>query len=684
MAVNQFFDRERVNTLPTIGLKAGTRYDLNVGGNKFKTFVVSDGLQLIMESGAEFIEKDTVVELRAISSKEIWSIQQGYYKGIRLHGYYDKGDTPAPIDYFLSSTSEDDNGGSVFKIGNVKFKHNFIEKINVKYFGAKGDGVTNNTGFIQNAIDSLNKGVIYIPTGTFIVTSLRLKSNIEITGDGKGRSIIKRDPTIDVPYWNNTPSLKRLSNIFTNWRYEGSWAENISINNITIDGSLDEVDLSNTSNMAPAWANIELCLVTNVNIYNIESKNSIGDGFRANGCDNIILNESLFYNNGYYVDGFSKNAVSFRGREYIDQTAQTILVAGSVIMTNCKVDKCVDEALIVYRMGNCIVSNNTFKNVGEYFLEFYGDNAGEDSDTKLVISNNVMENNGSVAMSFGDSNFTVNVLVSNNIFKNIGKYTERPVQQSNPSFIRSIYSKTNLIVKDNIFESDSIRIGNGFIVSGKIVLDSNIIKLSADNRVQSTLVSLTNIEKAIIKNNSISSSYDSIVIYIRNETIDIDVVEVSGNNITTNSTIAPGNSGVVQISKPTAATNVYKNIAIINNIINHLNGNGVNISSGSFTNLSILGNIINASYRGVNINSAVVVTKFVYNNNSVTETITTPIAIPYIKGNTNNLRKYGNTSQRPDLSLLEVGDSYIDSTLSNKVIYKLNNTTWIDSSGATV
>lgn len=176
MATNQAYKEYRVNDLPTSGLVAGDRYYLNVGGDKYQTYIVSDTVQLVKESGAEFIEKDTMAQFRAITTKEIESIQKGYYKGVRLNGYYTKGDTPAPINYNVSGTPEADDGGGVIKVSGIKFEHKFAGSPDLRYFGAI---YNDSSKTIENAT-AIVKALKY--SSTIIVDEdLRLGTEIDLT-----------------------------------------------------------------------------------------------------------------------------------------------------------------------------------------------------------------------------------------------------------------------------------------------------------------------------------------------------------------------------------------------------------------------------------------------------------------------------------------------------------------------
>lgn len=68
----------------------------------------------------------------------------------------------------------------------------YFGEVNIKQLGAKGDGATDDTTKFTLAT---NKGVnIYVPEGTFMVSSIVLQSNETIKGDGWSKSYIKSIP----------------------------------------------------------------------------------------------------------------------------------------------------------------------------------------------------------------------------------------------------------------------------------------------------------------------------------------------------------------------------------------------------------------------------------------------------------------------------------------------------------
>ena len=101
----------------------------------------------------------------------------------------------------------------------------FTDTISVKDFGAEGDGSTNDTTAIQNA---LNQGAVdgvsvYLPAGTYMVhNTIRIPSNTHLYGSGE-KSIIKMNKDID-----NITTLVRTGE-------RNDKRKNIVIENMTLD-----------------------------------------------------------------------------------------------------------------------------------------------------------------------------------------------------------------------------------------------------------------------------------------------------------------------------------------------------------------------------------------------------------------------------------------------------------------
>ena len=66
--------------------------------------------------------------------------------------------------------------------------------LNVKDFGAKGDGAANDTAAIQSAVDKAKAdggGIVYIPDGTYILDFVNIGKNTILQGESKDKTILK-------------------------------------------------------------------------------------------------------------------------------------------------------------------------------------------------------------------------------------------------------------------------------------------------------------------------------------------------------------------------------------------------------------------------------------------------------------------------------------------------------------
>ena len=79
--------------------------------------------------------------------------------------------------YSLYVKAEDEAGALSKASNTIKFTTKSLGKVlNIKEFGAKGDGVTLNTRAIQKAINACPKGgTVLIPAGTFLSGAIFLK-----------------------------------------------------------------------------------------------------------------------------------------------------------------------------------------------------------------------------------------------------------------------------------------------------------------------------------------------------------------------------------------------------------------------------------------------------------------------------------------------------------------------------
>lgn len=97
--------------------------------------------------------------------------------------------------YFSYIPMVDTDGNNYNILVNSKKTNDLLPFISVKSYGAKGDGVTDDTNAIKSALNELVPavgGTIYFPTGTYIISeTILIGGNVTIYGDGVFNSLIK-------------------------------------------------------------------------------------------------------------------------------------------------------------------------------------------------------------------------------------------------------------------------------------------------------------------------------------------------------------------------------------------------------------------------------------------------------------------------------------------------------------
>ena len=178
---------------------------------------------------------------------------------------------------------------------------------NVQNFGAKGDGITDDTAAIQSAIDAAaaaGGGQVYMPTGTYIVSGgvepsdgcLMLKSNVYLYGDGMGATTVK------VADGSDTKITGVIRSAY------GEETHDFGVSNLTIDGNRDH-----TTGKIDGWFNGyipgQAGYDSNVTLDSVEIKDCSGYGFDPHEQTvNMVIKNSVSHGNG--LDGFVADFLS--------------------------------------------------------------------------------------------------------------------------------------------------------------------------------------------------------------------------------------------------------------------------------------------------------------------------------------------------------------------------------------
>ena len=120
-------------------------------------------------------------------------------------GYYADGDGGGGDFYWDAASVEADNGGTIIQVTGIttgRWKRIYNGAVNVKWFGAKGDGVTDDSVAIQSAVLATSKNnALEFPYGKFRLTDeVILNKPITIKGSSQGNILEGYDTTDNGSY----------------------------------------------------------------------------------------------------------------------------------------------------------------------------------------------------------------------------------------------------------------------------------------------------------------------------------------------------------------------------------------------------------------------------------------------------------------------------------------------------
>lgn len=170
--------------------------------------------------------------------------------------------------------------------------------VNIRDFGAKGDGATVDTKAINDAIDAAAKkggGTVYFPAGTYLSYSIHLQSNISLYLD-QGSILLAADTSAGGKYDDAEPNewgdkFQYQDYGHSHWHNSLVWGENL--NNISILGTgiINGKGLTRFASARRPGGNkaIALKLCRNVNLKDFTILNGGHFGILATGVDNFTI-----------------------------------------------------------------------------------------------------------------------------------------------------------------------------------------------------------------------------------------------------------------------------------------------------------------------------------------------------------------------------------------------------------
>jgi len=198
----------------------------------------------------------------------------------------------------------------------------FASFYNVKDYGAKGDGKQIDSPAINRAIEEASQnggGTIFLPAGTYLSYSIRLKSNITLYLDA-GCTLLAAYPEEASGYDIAEENEHNKFQDFGHSHWENSLIWGIDLEYITIcgQGIIDGRGLTREESRLPGVGNkaVSLKLCKNVIIKDVTMVNCGHFALLATGVDNMTINNVKVDTNR---DGFDRLLIPKKRRDMISQ-----------------------------------------------------------------------------------------------------------------------------------------------------------------------------------------------------------------------------------------------------------------------------------------------------------------------------------------------------------------------------
>lgn len=390
------------------------------------------------------------------------------------NGYYEKNDGGQGLYYCRTKTENDvDNGGTIIIVGDLTLELIYKE-LSVKNFGARGDSTTDDSSFIQKALDTGKNIIFDFSRGE------RYRLNNSININTPHQCLIGKNNN-SYSFIDGCILLSVSNNAKVNVNANNVSIECISFNSDNNDSKTTTcINAENTADIPNLDLKIKNCDFTGF-LYQIYTH---GRGVLVDGCTfgTTEVSISILYD--------SNNT---------EETASTYRSGGrAFVITNNRFHN-VQQRSIEVRGGyvNGMLISNNVCDLGRRFLRCA---SAVDS---MLIENNIINFCNSDSLLFSNNSEKYGIVINGNTFYNANSEMDRTYPKNIVSFDSSCGTIDNLTISNNTFKGcneNAINIRGSNVVRNLIV-NNTFGEIGKTNEVGCCL-RFTSVTRACIVANS--------------------------------------------------------------------------------------------------------------------------------------------------------------------------------------